>query len=274
MKRSHLLSRRLWLSLALAFTLIFARGSLADAPFAPGAPLSRAGGGLYGDVRPVIRAALSPTLSDCLNAAGELPLTDKGAYYALCLPDSVWDDVADIFIAVLIDDGEGYIDLGRDDSFTFDDDGDLIASFSQTWVAIDGNIVCFYAQEYTQEGAYFRYTGYTPVLLNGEMRELVLHWVSDAPEAFVAGARPLKEKSVEPEDLQPLRAGDVIRPLCDYYLYDGTFDDVYAYGGAFAVTENPAVSYEDISRLHITVWYELLDASGTLYVTESLAYGE
>ena len=43
-------------------------------------------------------------------------------------------------MTVYLDDGEGYIDLGNDNVYEFDDDGDLKVDFDYTWISIDGVI--------------------------------------------------------------------------------------------------------------------------------------
>jgi hypothetical protein len=42
---------------------------------------------------------------------------------------------------VFVDDGEGFIDLGLDNVYEYNEDGDLIMEYDGTWLALNGNII-------------------------------------------------------------------------------------------------------------------------------------
>ena len=120
----------------------------------------------------------------------DFELIDKGDYYALSLSDEAWNLITYIDMTVYLDDGEGYIDLGNDNVYEFDDDGDLKVDFDYTWISIDGVIVPFYAETEEQTDDYWYTTGYVPAELNDSTDiEIVLRWDSDHDSGFVAGYR-------------------------------------------------------------------------------------
>ena len=45
---------------------------------------------------------------------------------------------------VFIDDGKGFIDLGLDNVYEYNSDGDLIMEYDGTWLALNGQIVSYY----------------------------------------------------------------------------------------------------------------------------------
>lgn len=48
-----------------------------------------------------------------------------------------------------------YVDMGLDDYCEFDDYGNLIVEYDQTWVALDGQVVPFFHESYTSDGDSF-----------------------------------------------------------------------------------------------------------------------
>ncbi len=203
----------------------------------------------------------------------ELVLTEKGDGYVLQLTDEEWNLISNIQLSVFVDDGEGYIDLGQDDVYDYDEDGDLIADFDYTWVTLGGVTAAFYSEEYMEDGDYFRYTGYVPALVNGEEAQIVLVWDSLHKDGYVAGVRPdFSEDGLVSRGLAPLFPGDEIQMLCDYYQYDGTYDAEYEFGEPFTVQDDLAVTYADIGNPDTLVSYRLTDIYGNVYWTESLTY--
>ena len=191
----------------------------------------------------------------------------------LQLTDEEWNLISNIQLSVFVDDGEGYIDLGQDDVYDYDEDGDLIADFDYTWVTLGGVTAAFYSEEYMEDGDYFRYTGYVPALVNGEEAQIVLVWDSLHKDGYVAGVRPdFSEDGLVSRGLAPLFPGDEIQMLCDYYQYDGTYDAEYEFGEPFTVKEGLAVTYADIGNPDTLVAYRLTDIYGNVYWTESLIY--
>ena len=54
-----------------------------------------------------------------------------------------WAQITDVELNVFVDDGNGFIDLGLDNSFSTEGD-DLVSSFDGTWLSIDKQPVAYY----------------------------------------------------------------------------------------------------------------------------------
>ena len=201
----------------------------------------------------------------------ELTVWEKDDDYVLSLSDEDWDMVTDIRQRVFLDDGEGYIDLGADTMYEFDDDGDLLISFDNTWVALDGQLVCFYTTEEVVEGDNWHTWGVVPVLYEGENAELVLMWDSANPDGYVAGWRYTATGNGSQRGLFAYNDGMTFDLLCDYYTYEGTYDDQYLWG-SITVDGTMRVSYEDVGDADCMVYYELYDIYCNTYWTESVVY--
>ena len=203
--------------------------------------------------------------------SGELEIYEKGDYYALWLSEDDWDYITDIELEVYLDDGEGYIKLGQDNLYSFDEDGELIVEFDNTWVALDGQIVCFYAMEDVEEEGFWYSWGVTPAELNGREVEIVLMWDDENPGGYVVGVRNIYDSSVTGKGIFELHDGDEIYFLCDYYTYDEEYIGNYYWGG-LTVYGELEVSYEDVGNDDCLVYYLLYDIYQNMYWTEPLLY--
>ena len=56
----------------------------------------------------------------------------------LRLSEEQWGLVQTLELNLFYDDGEGYIDLGLDNVYEFDDEGGLLGGKETTWLAING----------------------------------------------------------------------------------------------------------------------------------------
>ena len=211
---------------------------------------------------------------------GELYIAEKGDDFVLQLTDEQWDTITVIEQQVFVDDGEGYIDLGSDNVYEFDDDGDLLIDFDYLWVALDGIIVPFYAVEEGDraDGGWYSY-GYVPAELHRKDTEepidveVMVYWDSEHEDGYVAGYRPVSEDGLNlpAKNYPALQAGDVLYFYCDYYTYDGAYDASYYLGDPLTVTEaDIQVSYEDIGEVTTNVCYYLMDMYQNEYWTETI----
>ncbi|MCR4962915.1 MAG: peptidase C11 [Firmicutes bacterium] len=161
------------------------------------------------------------------------------------LSEEQWGLVQNLELNVFIDDGEGYIDLGLDNVFDFTDDGGLIGTYSGTWLAIDQQPVAYYHMDTVDDGETYSITGRVPAMLNGERVNLILIFDSENPHGYIAGAEPVyaetQTQTVSKAMLQ-LQDGDVIDFLCDYYSYDGDYQDSYYLGEQYVVNGTPEIS--------------------------------
>lgn len=210
---------------------------------------------------------------------GELYLDEKGDGFVLSLSDDQWDLITYIELQVLIDDGEGMIDLGGDNVYEIDDDGDLVVDFDYTWVALDGQVVPFYAEEEGErsDGTWYTY-GYTPATLvhnsdgSEEDIEILIYWDEQHNGGYVAGYR--KNTGDGPgayaRNLSQFENGDELYFICDYYTYDGDYDDSYYFGEALTVRGDIEVSYEEVGEYTTWVYYYVKDIYQNEYYTETI----
>ena len=199
----------------------------------------------------------------------KLVASDKDGKQVLSLTDEEWALIQTVELNVFVDDGFGYIDLGLDNTFDWDD-SDLLLDCDGTWLTLNGNTCAYYLVSDTQQddGSWVT-VGRIPALLNDQLVNLQVVFDDAHPEGVVTGAYPLYED----EEIDVLAKGDIsIEPgdnitlLCDYYEYDGTYSASYELGDSFAVPEeglslsNMALTGQDLS-----VTYRLTDIYGNHY---------
>ena len=149
------------------------------------------------------------------------------------MPEDQWDLITKLDYNMFYDDGEGYVDLGLDNVYEFDEEGNLIGPSDRTWISINGQPVAYYHLDTTEDGNNYTITGKVPVKLNGERVDLILVFDQDNPKGYVAGARPdydEDETETESRGLIDLKKGDKLDFLCDYYDYKGNYHDSYMLG--------------------------------------------
>ncbi len=186
------------------------------------------------------------------------------------LSEDQWSLVNDLALSVFYDDGEGYIDLGLDNVFSFTDDGALKGEYDGTWLAIDDQPVPYYHLSDVYDGNDYAISGYVPCLLNGERAELLLMFDNDHPYGYIAGARSVyTEATTETvaKNLTELREGDRIDFVCDYYSYDGAYQDSYLFGDAWQYHADAQISNVFIQADRANATYRFTDIYGQNYWT-------
>ncbi len=209
----------------------------------------------------------------------ELEITEKGDGYVLQLSEDDWELVTDIDMEVYVDDGEGHLALGWDDSYEFDDDGDLIVDFNYQWMALNGMYVPYYffeQGEYTDGTSYS--LGYAAATLNDEkdIRIWVIYdWEENTLD--VLGYTPDINYedgfSVASKGYKDFKDGDRIDFYFDYYDYDGEYQDGFMLDDNYIIysdSEGLTASYEDIGELDTQICFHLTDIYGNEYWTEAL----
>ncbi len=218
----------------------------------------------------------------------------SGGDKVIRLSEEQWAMVEGLALNVFLDDGEGYIDLGLDAVFDFDDNGDLLAPTAPSWVAINDHPVAYY-HEYEVEGYYF---GYVPALLNGERVELQIRFNPDG-NGEITGIRSVYADDEiqelpktmteldEPQDLENLdesetdtrirllQPGDVLDFLCDYYRYDGSYENTYMLGEQLVIGSDGVkvanVPFNNGEKLAVT--FRFTDLYQQHYWSETLKIG-
>ena len=173
---------------------------------------------------------------------GRITVTNKDGVPVLKLTEEEWALIQTVELNVFVNDGEGYIDLGLDNTFSFDDDGDMLLDFDGTWLTLDGKLAAYYlvSDNENPDGSWTT-IGRIPVLLNGDLMNLQVVFDEENPYGAVTGAYPFYENGeteTSPKGLVPLQRGDKIEFLCDFYGYDGSYQSSHVLGTALTVTGN------------------------------------
>ena len=199
--------------------------------------------------------------------------TDSDGNDVIELSEEAWSLVTDLDLDMFYDDGEGYIDLGRDNTFEFREDGALIAPTDRTWLSIDGHTVAYYRLDTTGTQDDYTITGRVPALLNGERVNLLLVFDSAHENGYVAGASmdyESEETETIAKNLTELQAGDVIDFICDYYRYDGSYDDSYLLGERLTMSgdmDSLTIANTDVGNGDVHMTYCFTDIYGQKHRT-------
>ncbi len=178
-------------------------------------------------------------------------------YGTMYLPEEQWALVQTLHANMFYDDGQGFIDLGMDNVYDFDEYGNLVAPGEITWIAINDQPVAYYHESTVDDGTHYSITGRVPVLYNGERAELVLEFTDENPYGSVVGVRRIYkdgETQTLAKTMDTVQIGDTIDFLCDYYSYDGDYLDSYMLGDRLSVEGELIISdvYVDADAARLT----------------------
>ena len=188
----------------------------------------------------------------------------------LQLSEEQWSLVHSLELNMFYDDGLGFIDLGLDNVFEFDESGRLIGETDRTWLAINGQPVAYYYTDTVDDGTNYTITGRVPVLLNGERANLILVFDNENPYGYIAGARTdyvEGETETVAKGMTELQIGDTLDFVCDYYSYEGEYLDSYYLGEQMVVTEDMTISNVDVGDGNVLVTYRFTDIYNQQYWT-------
>ena len=237
--------------------------------------------------------------------AGFLNWVESGDNYVIRMPEDQWELVTDIALSMYYNDGEGYIDLGVDNIYQFGDGGLLAPSADEvTWLAIGGQGVAYYYLDSTSDGTNYAIHGYVPAMLNGERVRLMIAFDNEHPYGTITGAIPVyaadetdqvakniteapeEEESAEFEcftmDGEPLDAfapeetmlylkdGDVLDFICDYYSYEGEYQDSFYLGDPVTYTSDIEIANFVIPEGCANMMYRFTDIYNQVYWSEAL----
>ena len=173
----------------------------------------------------------------------------SGDGYVMKLDKDQWDLVSSLKLNLFYDDRGGYIDMGLDCLYEFNSNGELVGKFGGTWLAIDAQPVAYYCEDITENNGAISVTGRVPILLNGDRAELVISIDGKTGEARLAGVRPVYvkgETDTAPKAIEALKDGDKIDFVCDYYTYDGKYEDSYMLGDQLVYSESKGLQISDV----------------------------
>ena len=190
--------------------------------------------------------------------------------YIMSLPDSQWELVQSLDLNMFYDDGTGYVNLGLDNLYGFDDNKNLVADTDRNWLSINGQPVAYYHTSTMENGGNYTISGYVPALLNGERVNLILVFDQDQPNGYIAGATTDYidgETDTAAKNLTELQAGDTLDFICDYYSYDQSYQDSYLLGNTLTVTDNMQISNTDVGSGKVKLMYRFTDIYNQEYWT-------
>ena len=81
--------------------------------------------------------------------------------------------------------------------------------------------------------------GYIPAYLNGERVKLIVVFDEASPEGYIAGAEPEYGEDVTQTAAKgsiELADGDELDFICDYYSYDGEYQNTYYLGDPLTIS--------------------------------------
>ncbi|WP_303151130.1 clostripain-related cysteine peptidase [uncultured Ruminococcus sp.] len=206
-----------------------------------------------------------------------LETTEVDGRWVLELSDEDWEIVNDAAMQMFAVYDGFYVDMGLDDYCEFDDYGNLIVEYDQTWVALDGQVVPFFYESYTSDEDSFFTCGSVPCIYNGIDAEIVLVWDTEHPSGYAAGVRPVYADSVAAKGLYDICDGDTFQVYYDIYDEDLDYVETMTLEDeVFTVQGSLEVGYADAAaQLGDTfIYYVLEDIYNNTYYTDSIAYLE
>ncbi|MCQ2494870.1 MAG: clostripain-related cysteine peptidase [Lachnospiraceae bacterium] len=198
--------------------------------------------------------------------ASNLVWTTSNGNYVLKLPEDQWNLVQDLNLNVFYDDGSGYIDLGLDNIFSYDANGDLLADYDNSWISINGQIVAYYHTETVGNS----YMGYVPAFINGERAEIYITFNDAYPNGYITGAKYVyddAENETSAKETFGLKSGDVIDFICDYYDYSGNYTDSYYLGDSMTLGDTIELGRMYLDAEYVNATFLITDIYNQYYWT-------
>jgi hypothetical protein len=221
-----------------------------------------------------MQAATTYYVNNQLDASA-LRITEKDGQRVLALSQEQWDLVQFMEMNVFIDDGSGFIDLGLDNVYEYNDDGDLVMEYDGTWLALNGNIVSYYLESDDHYGETYTSRGRVPALLNDQLVDIIVVFDDENPYGVVAGAQKRYDAETQTETvakgLLEIVSGDRIDFLCDYYTYEGEYRDTYFLGDQYVATGNWRIENLPVGDLPYQMTYRITDIYGNRFWTPSVS---
>ena len=170
--------------------------------------------------------------------------------------DAQWDNLLSIEKNLFYDDGKGYIDMGFDASAEIEGK-DLIYEFDGTWLSIDRQPVAYYRIGFIEQDDCYAEVGYVPAFVNDIRANLILVFDAENPYGYIAGAEPVYlngETDTQAKNLTGIGKGDRIQFVCDYYDYDGNYQDSYQLGDPITLGDSTEIgnTYVDAEKSRLT----------------------
>ena len=212
---------------------------------------------------------------NCLDKNNLVWQENRDGQKCIMMPEGQWSLVQTVDKSMLYKVGEGYLDLGLDNVFDFDSDGNLLPADDNTWLALNGNTIAYYHTETLEKGNdKYSITGYVPVRLNGEDARLMLTFDNENEQGYVSGVQLIYDENVTETEAKiktSLSQGDILTFLCDYYPIDGGDKMTYELGNMMVEDPNSLVlTNVDLEQTKSVITYRFTDIYGQYYWTPAL----
>ena len=239
----------------------------------------------------VSESELSQYLSANLLDPAQLVFMKDGDNWVMDLTMQQWVLVTDVVQNAFYDIGDGYVDLGLDSLFSFDEKGRMVADMDGTWLAINGQPVAYYSEGLEEADGAWYYYGRVPAELDGVRVDLIITLNAETGDGAIAGIRyayadgetdaVAKTVTVEEyfemleldEDLHVISDSRInelpLVFLADKYDKNQNYEASYVFGNptvlSLSGTEISNVELPDASKLLIT--YRITDIYNQHYWT-------
>lgn len=206
-------------------------------------------------------------------SSDQLQYTEVNGNKVLSLSEEDWSRIHSIALNVWVDDGSGYIDLGYDNIFDFDEEGNLLIDYDGKWLTINDHVVSYsvYEDEYTDENNWHTY-GYIPAYLNQEEVKIMICFDQDHPDGVILGAQKVYDIDIEGKGLIEIKSGDQIDFTCSYYDYDGNYQDTYYLGDTLYVEDELVLQDASLTNEKMLYAYQLTDIYNAAHMTPVVNY--
>ena len=172
-----------------------------------------------------------------------------------------WDFIENVMKKLYYDDGAGYIDMGYEPEF-IREGNDLVYDFDGTWLSIDRQPVAYYRTGLIETDDCYIEIGYVPAFVNGIRANLILVFDTENPYGYIAGAEPVYlngETDTQAKNLVAIGKGDQIQFVCDYYDYNGSYQDSYKLGDPITLGSKVEIGNTYVDETKCRIIYCLTD---------------
>lgn len=186
----------------------------------------------------------------------DIPVKETEDGYLPELPAKTWDTVLDCSVAAYMVTEDGNMYMGREHSDYWDDEDHPLVAMSDSWVGINGQLVCYETTQplETEDGVV--YSGTARALLNGK-DDITIHieWdpvSGEVPEEGMTG-RVLGFSYDDRRDfffmkkgLEQFEPGDRVEFIFDYYNDEGECIGTAPYGNPVIIVADEMLHVSDV----------------------------
>ena len=165
-----------------------------------------------------------------------LEIKEENGQRLVSLSDEQWSLIDEVTLQMFIDDNEGFIDLGNDNTFDWTDDGKLIVDSDGTWLSVNEHVCAYYLISDTViSDDNYKTVGIIPAYLNDTRVNLIVNFTNENPYGIIIGAKKVNDNNIIDKGIIEIKDGNQIKFIANYYKYDGSLDKEYQIGDTLIV---------------------------------------